>query len=99
VKAFVTCYNSKADIAGNRYWAFRWVNIRTGREVVGTISGGESNISVIVREMGLDWKSVCYNRHEMGIRDFNRMVKDWPYAGCCPDKLASFIKRGLHKRS
>jgi hypothetical protein len=64
-------------------------------EVEGTISGGESNISAIVREMGLTWPEVHYTVCEMGIRDFNRMTKEWAYAGCPPADLADYIKRTL----
>ena len=60
-------------------------------------SGGESNITAIVRGMGLRWESCLYSRQEMGIRDFRRMVKDWPHAGCAPDELAKFIRRTLNK--
>jgi hypothetical protein len=98
IKAILQCYNAKADINGNRYWAFRWINTRTGREVVGTDCGGESNVSAIVRAMGLDWSTCRYERREMGIREFNRMTKGWAYAGCCPDALAAYIKRELRRK-
>lgn len=91
----LACYNSKRDIHGNCYWAFRWTNTKTGKSVVGTICGGESNISAIVREMGLTWETCHYAQQELPIRQFNHMVKEWKYAGCRPEELATFIKNGL----
>jgi hypothetical protein len=96
IKAYLDCINSRTDMAGNRYWAFRYTDIETGKTVFGTISGGESNISCITRIMGYDWKEVIYTRHELPIREFDRLVKGAPYAGCNPEtELVPFIKKGL----
>ena len=96
IKAILDCLNSRADMYGNCYWAFRYTDSATGKQVVGTVSGGESNISAVIREMGLDWESIYYTRHELPIREFNRTTKDWPYAGCSPkDDLVPFIRKGL----
>jgi hypothetical protein len=96
IKAILDCINSRADMYGNRYWAFRYTDTVTGKQVTGMVSGGESNISAIVREMDLDWESVYYTRHELPIREFNRTTKDWAYAGCRPnDELVPFIRKSL----
>jgi hypothetical protein len=96
IEAILECLNSKGDSYGSRYWAFRWIDTATGREVEGTVCGGESNISAIVREMGLTWQTCRYTRREMGIREFNRMTKDWRHAGCRPEALAAYIRRALN---
>lgn len=98
VKSFLTIYNSRRDFAGNCYWAFQWVRVRDGKTIGATISGGESNISAIVREMGMDWEEVRTQRVELPIREFNRVCRPWPYAGCCPCDLAAWLKAQLRKR-
>ena len=43
-----------------------------------------------------DWeRGIMLERHELKIREFNRLVKDWPHAGCTPDELRDYIKRAL----
>jgi len=94
----LTIYNSKADSSGNRYWAFSFQDLITGKSVEGTISGGESNIKAVT----LGWsekdewdRTIKIDCQELGIRQFNRMTKTWPYAGCHPDAIRIFIKKGL----
>lgn len=95
IKAILQSFYSKRDRAGNCYWAFRWTETATGKSVEGTVSGGESNISWIVKNMGLDWKEVHYTVTEMGVRSFEQMIKGWKHAGCQPENLAAFIKEQL----
>ncbi len=103
-KARVEFYYSKKDAAGNCYWSFRYTEIATGKDVVGTISGGESNLECMCRYMHPN--SYGYTNHdelycsksiELKIRDYDKMVKDWPYAGCVPQDIAKFIKAALAK--
>jgi len=103
LKATLDCINSEADTYGNRYWAFRYTDCETEKQVVGNISGGESNISAILRYMPgtskdgfADWDSVHYTRHEMKKREFQQLTADWPYAGCNPEsELVPFILKAL----
>jgi hypothetical protein len=107
IKTILDCINSESDTFGNRYWAFRYTDVATGRQVCGMVSGGESNISAILRYMPgtnkdgfTDWDSVYYTRHEMKKREFRRLTADWQYAGCRPeDELVPFILRGLEAKS
>lgn len=94
------CFNSKPDRAGGQYWAFRFVDHATGRDVKGTIgrSISDSNIYGILRHWNKpdDWdRGIQFVRIEKSIRDFDRMTKDWPYAGCQPEDLAEWIKQQL----
>lgn len=98
IKAILECINSEMDNNGNRYWAFRWTSTASGKTVRGTVSGGESNISCVVRQMGLGWESVYYIRTELPKREFRTQTGDYPYAGCAPGALAAFVKRELRKR-
>jgi hypothetical protein len=99
VKAILDCINSQSDMSGNRYWAFRYTDVETGKQVCGNISGGESNISAILRYLPgtnkdgfTDWDSVYYTRHEMKKREFRELTNGWPYAGCRPeDEIVPFI--------
>ena len=40
IKAILECLNSKPDNSGNRYWAFRYTETATGKQVTGMVSGG-----------------------------------------------------------
>jgi len=96
--ARIEAINSRADRAGNRYWAFRYTDYQTGKRVEATISGGESNINAIRQAMGRvdGWDaSIEFDVTELPIREWNRLTKDWPYAGCVPAELAAFIKAKL----
>lgn len=95
IKAILQSFYSKQNKAGNCYWAFRWTDVATGRRVEGTICGGESNISWIVKNMGLEWHEVHYSITQLNIRTFDSMVKGWTHAGCQPENLAAFIKETL----
>lgn len=90
----------KTDSNGNRHFALRYTDHITGHIVVGTVSGGDSNIHGILRHWNSsdDWdRSIIYRREEMGKREYNQLVKDWPYAGCTPADLAQFIRERLGK--
>jgi hypothetical protein len=98
IKWILEIINSKRDLNGNCYWAFVAVETATGKQCVGSISGGESNILAARRYLpGVTEPSsnVRYSCAEMPIREFNRRVKGWPYAGCCPDAIAQFITENL----
>lgn len=82
-------YNSRVDFAGNCYYAFE-VTDSDGHSVRATISGGERNITAAFPEVG-------YNASELKIREFDRMVKGWPYAGCPPDEIRKFTLNQLAK--
>ena len=104
IAAILDCINSKADRAGNCYWAFRWTDTRTGKQVTGRISGGESNISCIPQFMvclatGIkDSRSIYTTRHEFPYREFITRTHEFPYAGSQPEELAVFIHKGLKRR-
>lgn len=93
--ATLKAINSRRDVYGNCYWAFVYTDHESGQQVCGKISGGESNINGIRRCMDRvdGWDSgIRSENEELGIRDFNRMTKNWDYAGCTPEELAQFIK-------
>jgi hypothetical protein len=98
ITATLEAINSRADIYGNRYWAFRFADHTTGRTISGRASGGESNIYGILRHWGAKDgrdRSVRFLRTELPIRVFDRLAEDWPYAGSQPDELARFIRMSL----
>ena len=97
-KGRIEAINSKMNRAGRVYWALRFTDYATGKSVVGTVCGGESNIGGI----RLYWttpgswdRSLILTVQELPIREFDRLTKEWPYAGSEPEKLAAFIRRGL----
>lgn len=98
--ATLNAYNSRRDFAGNCYWAFTFTDHATGKVVRGTISGGESNIKGITFGWSEknEWdRSIAYNHEELKIREFNRLTKGWPYAGCPCEDIANFIRSELAK--
>jgi len=88
-------YNSRPDFAGNCYYAFTYSE--NGKSVSGKISGGESNIRAAIYDLfnGDCTKTFHMYEKDMKIRDFNKMVRDWKYAGCEPAKIAAWIKNNI----
>jgi hypothetical protein len=99
VTYFLNAYHSKRDRSGNVYWAFTFIDADTQKIVAeGTVSGGESNIRSIMFGFSSPdkWdRSILFDDTEMPIRQFDRMVKEWKYAGCTREQLQSFIKSNL----
>ena len=94
-KAIIEAVNSKRDINGNCYWFVRYTDTKTGKTVEGNVSGGESNIRSIIREMGLTYDEVYFNTIELPIREWNRQNKGMEYAGCRAEELVKFINTKL----
>lgn len=90
---------SKRDRAGNCYWAFNLTDAETGKTVNGRISGGESNLNSMIYYLNNeDWGGNYYSTtQEKPIREFNHLVKEFPYVGCSPQELAKFVKNELTK--
>ncbi len=101
IQAALEILNSRRDTFGNCYFAFCYTDIKTGRSVFGTTSGGDSNISAVFNHRqwkNLPWDAIRTSRQELGVRDFNRTTKEWPHAGCTPEEIGNFIKAGLRKK-
>ena len=91
--------NSLPDMFGNCYWAFSFEK-EDGKTVEATISGGASNIESAAMILGGgSWeemrKTIMVVREEMKIREFNRMIRGWSYAGCLAKDIAEFIRKEL----
>jgi hypothetical protein len=87
---------SERDAFGNCYWALRYTDHETGRVVVGTVSGGESNINAIrYQRLGQRDDGVTFRVQGFKIREFNRMTREWAHAGCAPADLWQHIQREL----
>jgi len=99
IEGHLQILNSKADIYGNRYWAFVYTDNASGNQVKGLISGGESNIDCIRHDWNgknTGWnRGIVVSREEMKIREFNRHTKKWRYAGCRPEEIRNYIKDSL----
>lgn len=71
----LTIYNSKRDTNGNTYWAFQFTHF--GKILAnGTVASNNFNTRDL-NENGIE-----YVYQELSIREFNRLTKDWQYAGC-----------------
>lgn len=87
---------SRRDRNGNTYWALRYTCHVSGRSVHGIISGGESNIFCAAQHLDKpDYGRTLTRTLDFAIREFNRMVKGWEYAGCAPEEIAGWIRRKL----
>ncbi len=94
IKATLEIINSKADIYGNRYFAFVWTDNETGKSVTADLASSD-NVRLSYYSMGLTSPELNTVQTEMPIRQFNRFVKGLPYAGCASDDIAKFIKLNL----
>ena len=86
----LTVYNSKGDMYGNCYFA---VELDTGASaplVHGHI-GTCSNVNTRDCRENLHWHIA---EVELPIRQFNRLTKDWPYAGCGWPEISAFLRKG-----
>ena len=99
IKATLEAIYSKRDLNGNVYWSFRYLDHETGKQVNGTISGGESDIHAIIYSLGMEADEVNYSVTMLPIREFNRLTKTWKYFGCPPDEIARNVKSNLEQEA
>ena len=92
----VTIYNSRPDFAGNCYYAFTYS--QGNKSINGKISGGSSNIRATMYDLfnGDSSKYDTFVEKDMKIRSFDKMIKNWEYAGCAPDEIAAWIKNKIN---
>jgi len=94
VNGFLTIYNSKTDIHGNRYWAVMLFNPDTGQEAHGTISA--PNVDTREAREELKWHINC---EEFSIREFNRLTKHWPHLGCQWETMRDLLVQQLDRET
>lgn len=99
INFYLHVYSSRTDNAGCQRWAFTLIEAETMREINGLIDGGESNADSIrfgFSQPG-EWDRGIMRlaTSELGIREFNRMTKGWPVAGCRAEQLQHFIREKL----
>lgn len=71
----LTIYNSKRDTYGNTCWAFQLTHL--GQILAsGTVAGNNFSTRDL-HENGIE-----YVYQELPVREFNRLTKNWQYAGC-----------------
>jgi hypothetical protein len=94
--AVIDCVSSLRDRAGNCYFAFTFTNCETGKGYSGTVSGGESNVKQIIFELcGQSWTGADayhFTWNALPIRQYERMTKGWPYAGCLGEEIVKRIR-------
>ena len=71
----LTIYSSKRDTYGNTYWAFQLTHFDKILSN-GTVAGNNFNTREL-REKGIE-----YVFQELPVREFDRLTKNWQYAGC-----------------
>lgn len=95
IKAIIEAVNSKRDRNGNCYWFMRYTDTKSGKTIEGTISGDESNVRSIIREMDMEYSDVYFNVIELPIREWNQQNKNMEYAGCRAEEIVKFINSRL----
>lgn len=98
VRLVVIHFHSRRDQAGNCYWAFRCIEPMTGGMVEGRHGGGDANLQQALWDLDGDappGRKVLRIEKEMGVREFERYVKEFPYAGCAGGSIAKHIADGL----
>ena len=95
IKAILEALYSKRDRNGNCYWAFRYTDTASGKQVCGQVSGGESNVRSLLRPLGIDYLETHFTVTELPIREFFRMTKPWAYGGCSGEDLAKYVRESL----
>lgn len=103
IKLIAEGFNSKTDRNGNRYWAYRLTNTQTGAVIKGNLGGSMQSalshaITVMIRKFGWSWDNVHLTETELPIREFNRLVKGWPYSRNVVDEVAAAAQASSGKR-
>ncbi len=100
IKFIIHAINSRRDFYGNCYWAFIYTDCKTGKMVKGKVSGGSSNVRSIAYAENKRWvNNFQFIETELPIREFNRHVKGWKYAGCTGEELLAFIRAELRAQT
>jgi hypothetical protein len=89
--ATLEAIHSKRDLYGNCYWALRYTDHETGRVIVGTVSGGESNIAAVRCHSGQWDAGIAFRVVPLAIREFKALTREWAYAGCAPSDIWEYI--------
>ena len=98
INGILEIINSRRDTYGNCYFAFKYTDTATDQTVSATVSGGHSNIASIpfyLHGGSFEPRDIHVYDTELPIREFNRLTKSWPYAGCVPEELAKYIQRTI----
>jgi hypothetical protein len=97
INYILTIYSSKPDMYGNSYHAFTFLDIAADKCVEGDTASAD-NADGMRRHWNVenDWdRTIDVRREELPIRQFNRYIKGWEYAGCLPKDIADFIRKKL----
>lgn len=88
----LSIYTSKADVYGNCYHAFTYSEKPEGK-TCSAVCGPNADWIPHAADGGKCWDHWIVIRETLPIRQFNRMVKFWPYAGCSQGQNLEFIQR------
>jgi hypothetical protein len=97
IKLIAEGFNSKIDRNGNTYWAYKITSTQTGAVLRGKLGGSmrgalSHGIGAAMRKLGLDWDNVHLTETELPIREFNQLVKGWPYPSNLESQIISLVR-------
>lgn len=100
----MTIYNSRRDFAGNCSHAFAYYDHKSGRTICATVGAQTTANTAIFYMNGGTWdpqpsgaaRPIAVTESELGIREFNKLVRGWPDFGCVPQEVAEQIRAALH---
>lgn len=90
----ISIYTSKPDTYGNCYHAFTYTQKPEGKTCSG-YTASACNVDHVPNlvDGGKCWDHWIVIRETLPIRQFNKLVKGWAYAGCTPRDNWEFIQR------
>ncbi len=103
IRGILIIYTSARDRNGNCYHSAQYTDTDTGAFVRFRDVGGESNMRGLARLLGFgDYDSDhIYSDHQvLGIREYQRLTRDWPYNGNGADSNAvALIRAAIREAS
>jgi hypothetical protein len=83
--------NSKMDVNGNCYFVAELTRVSDNAFARGHVDGGSGHLEYALKQWFGSWDKILVTEEELPIREFNRMVKNWPYLGCTYDEIKANV--------
>jgi len=92
-------FNSETDRSGNRYWAFRITNAKTGSVLKGSLGAAMDGamrhaVGEAIRSLGWEWSNVKLTELELPSRKYKQLVKGWRYTDLTGDSVVKLARGG-----
>lgn len=96
IKLIVDAYGTPVSRSGTSYHALMVRDVATGQSVSGNLGGSaRGQARHIARELGYDWDELHVSEIELPARQFDRLVKGWPWMTSADDVRRAFAALGV----